>query len=375
MLCCCAAGSEDAAEVAVVERRMALPLPCLRMPEPAEFLTFTIIGARGFRNPEWMPGDFSDCYVVVKSTDQEIAQTDIVSDSMEPVWRKEFEHKEWNEGAELEFYLCEKDLFGCKYLGKTTIQYDRFQDGFNGDLQLEETGGDGKEHHHVYLRVKIKPPGTWYPPGPPVEFEVTLEKGENKDFGLDVDIQDKKTLYIAGLADGPAGDYNQQAAPELQVVMGDFILEANGVSGDASGLLHKLRDDDAVVVKIRRGIDVTLILDRKKVTNKNGTEGDLQPLGIEWPDRLKGRGLVITAINEGLFADWNDSQTEDSVAKIQVGDRIMRVGSTIGSAKNISKAIQEVSSKFQLSLARTAPELFDDEGQKMDGSSHWRFSH
>merc|ERR1712129_662167 len=167
---------------------------------------------------------------------------------------------------------------------------------------------------------------------------------------------------------------NQQVAPELQVIMGDFIVEANGVSGDAIGLLHKFRDD-AVLVKVRRGIDVPLILDRKKVTNEDGTEGDLQPLGIEWPERLKGRGLVITAINEGLFADWNESQTEDSVAKIQVGDRIMRVGSTVGSAKNISKAMQEVSSKFQLSLVRTAPELFDDEGHKTDGSSHWGFSH
>merc|ERR1712129_616387 len=155
---------------------------------------------------------------------------------------------------------------------------------------------------------------------------------------------------------------NQQVAPELQVIMGDFIVEANGVSGDAIGLLHKFRDD-AVLVKVRRGIDVPLILDRKKVTNEDGTEGDLQPLGIEWPERLKGRGLVVAAINEGLFADWNKSQI-DPVAKVQVGDRIMHVGSTTGSAKQISKAIQEVNGIFQLSLVRTAPELLDDEGEK-----------
>jgi len=83
---------------------------------------------------------------------------------------------------------------------------------------------------------------------------------------------------------------------------------------------------------------------------------------------------VVAAINEGLFADWNESQI-DPVAKVQVGDRIMHVGSTTGSAKQISKAIQEVSSIFQLSLVRTAPELLDDEGEKKDGSSHWRFSH
>jgi len=83
---------------------------------------------------------------------------------------------------------------------------------------------------------------------------------------------------------------------------------------------------------------------------------------------------VVTAINEGLFADWNESQTEDPVAKVQVGDRIVRVGDTTGSALEILKAIQEVSGTFQLSLVRPAPELFDDEGQKKDGSCHWRFS-
>jgi C-terminal processing protease CtpA/Prc len=108
--------------------------------------------------------------------------------------------------------------------------------------------------------------------------------------------------------------------------------------------------------------------------NEDGTEGDLQALGIEWPETPQGHGLVVTAVNEGLFADWNESQTEDPVAKVQVGDRIMRVGGAMGGALAVSKAIQKVSGKFQLTLVRAAPELFD-EGQKTDGSSHWRFSY
>jgi hypothetical protein len=342
----------------------------------SNFMTFTIIGARGFRNSNWMPSlGKPDCYVVVKSKDKEIFKTHLFKNSMEPPWKEEYEYQDWEPGAELEFHLYGEDLIGSEHFGKITIQHERFQDGFNGDVQLEETHQDNtSDYFHAYLHVKIKPPGKVYPPGPPVEFAVTLQRGENTPYGLDVDIQDAKTLCITGFGDGAASVYNQKASPAFQLVRGDCIVEANGASGDSKGIMDKFKNEHTVTFKVRRAIDVTLILDRKKVTNEDGTEGNLQPLGIEWLDTRKGMGLVVTAVNKGLFEDWNKSQTEDPAAKLQVGDRIVRVGNTTGSALNVSKALQKASGNFQLSLLRAAPELFDDEGRKKNGSSHWRFS-
>eukprot|EP00419_Tripos_fusus_P054324 CAMPEP_0172806742 /NCGR_PEP_ID=MMETSP1075-20121228/6545_1 /TAXON_ID=2916 /ORGANISM="Ceratium fusus, Strain PA161109" /LENGTH=140 /DNA_ID=CAMNT_0013645581 /DNA_START=62 /DNA_END=480 /DNA_ORIENTATION=+ len=126
----------------------------------------------------------------------------------------------------------------------------------------------------------IEPSELIYHPRP-AEYEVTLKRGADKSYGLYADTHDTMTLYITNLADdGPAMAYNQQVEPELQLARGDFIVEANGVSGDAVAILDKFTNDDRVVLKVRRRIEVTLILDRKKVTNEDGTEGDLQPLGV-----------------------------------------------------------------------------------------------
>jgi len=147
------------------------------------------------------------------------------------------------------------------------------------------------------------------------------------------------------------------------------------MGGSARGMLCKLRDDNTVTIKVRRGIETTLFLDRKSVSDDDGhLLSGFQPLGIEWPEDPQGSGLVVRAVNEGLFADWNESQTENPTAMVRVGDRIIRVDNTTDGAVTISKAIQEVSHKFQLSLVRPAPESFDGDGKSKDGFSNWRFS-
>jgi len=337
--------------------------PVEQGPMPAVCLTFTVIGARGFRNSDWMPGQGKpDCYVVVKSKDKEIVTTQVVTDSMDPVWKEEYEYEEWEAGAELEFHLYDKDVIGSDYLGKAIIEYNRFEEGFHGDLQLEETDTDGQnEKYRAYLRVKIKPPGKFYPRGPLHSYDLTLSLGDAKSYALDVDTQDRKTLFIVGVGEGPASEYNSQATAELQLVRGDFIIEANGAFGNSVDLLQRFKDDNEIAIKIRRAQDATLIMERKSVTNEDGTEGSLQPLGIVCPDHPKGEGLVILELNEGLFMDWNEMQTDNPASQVYVGDRITRVGNVSGSAENIEKAIQEVSGKFQLGLVRAAPELFEEE--------------
>jgi len=292
---------------------------------------------------------------------------------MEPLWNEEFEFQEWEDGAELDFLLYDKDLAGSDFLGKAILQYDRFQDGFNGDVQLEETDVNN-EQHRAFLRIKIKPPGKEYPPGPAPEYWVNLEKGEHKSFELEVNAQDGKTLYISSIhEEGPAAIWNRQAEPSCQLVRGDFVVEANGIVGDAKAMQERFSVDDIVVMRVRRGIDIRIILERNTVTNEDGTEGGLEKFGIETPEQRLGDSLVVLALRErGLIPNWNAS-TGDPVSKVQVGDRILRVGNAKGSAMNIAKALKEASGKFQMHLVRAAPEQFDDEGRKQEGSSHWLF--
>jgi len=337
------------------------------MEVPAEFLTFTVVGARGFRNSDWLPGlGKPDCYVVVTSWvpgtgSKELCMTNVIQDSMEPRWNFEFVDETWKEGGELEFRLYDKDLIGSDFLGKVTIRGDSFQDGFNGEVQLEEADKDGTdENRAAFLHLKIKPPGKVYPPGSPAEFEVNLTKSVAEPYGLTIDTQDLKTLFVTGIEEGAAAAYNQQAQPEHRIVQGDFIVEINGVAGHPGNMLRKLKEDDSMVAKVRHAIDMTLVLERND---------DLQPLGITWPEPLKGKNLVVLEINEGLFADWNASQPEDATSKIQVGDRIMRVGATSGSALDLAKAIQEVKGKFQVALLR-APKLFQEESEKQDPQTY-----
>mmetsp|Transcript_36571 Transcript_36571/g.72312 ORF Transcript_36571/g.72312 Transcript_36571/m.72312 type:complete len:364 (+) Transcript_36571:42-1133(+) len=358
--CCVPGGSGESADA--VASATHSDIPGEQMQEAVEVMTFTIVGARGFRNSDWAPGlGKPDSYVVVTSNGKELAETNVLGDSMEPLWKEEFAVENWEDGADLEFGLYDKDLIGSDLLGKTIVKYDRFKDGFNGDLQLEATGG---KKYRAFLRVKIKPPNKVYPPGPSPEYSVTLKKGEFNSYGLDVDSQDPKTLYITSIAEkGPAAVWNQQATPENQLVRGDFIVEANGARADAKAITEHLKQAHDIVMKVRRGIDVTMVLE---------ANGSMLDWGIEMPEPPKGDGVLVLAVNEpGLIADWNAS-TEDPVTKVQVGDRILRVGKNNG-AQKVAKAMKEARGKFQVHLVRVAPEVFDREGQKKEGSSHWRF--
>jgi len=347
--CCVPGGSGESADA--VASATHSDIPGEQMQEAVEVMTFTIVGARGFRNSDWAPGlGKPDSYVVVTSNGKELAETNVLGDSMEPLWKEEFAVENWEDGADLEFGLYDKDLIGSDLLGKTIVKYDRFKDGFNGDLQLEATGG---KKYRAFLRVKIKPPNKVYPPGPSPEYSVSLEKGNLKSLGLDVDTQDSKNLYISAISEeGPAVDWNRKAEPENQLVHGDFIVAINGVSGNARLMLDEIKKNDQVNFKVRRGIDITIVLE---------ADGSKE-WGIETSKNPQGDGLVVLAPpNPGLIADWNES-TNDPASMIQVGDRILRVGQNSG-AREVAKAINEVRGKFQIHLVRPAPEQ----------SSHWRF--
>jgi len=303
-------------------------------------LTVTIIGARGLRNADWMPGSGkSDCYVVVKSKDQELYKTQVIKDSLEPVWMEEVKINDWEDGAALEFHLFDKDLVSSDFLGKVVLEASNFAEkGFNDDIKVEPTG---KATTDAFLKLKIKVQGKELPPTPSPEFKVTIEKGENPSYGMDLDFQDGSRLVITEVKDGPCKKFNENAQPgEPQLQKLDFIMSVNGVSGAVQDMLSQFRSEPKVELEVKRGTGYTVLVENKED----------KPLGLEFPKKPIGDFLAITGISEGAVMDFNETAKQER--KICVGDRIVSVGGERAKAVELQKKLEKPGAALQLLLLR-----------------------
>lgn len=90
---------------------------------------------------------------------------------------------------------------------------------------------------------------------PGVEFRVELRKPGR--LGLDVFFGDAETaetrdnLTVQNILEGLVWDWNE-ANPESKVMVGDHIIEINGVRADIQEMVNRARDDDCINMVIRR---------------------------------------------------------------------------------------------------------------------------
>jgi len=114
---------------------------------------------------------------------------------------------------------------------------------------------DGKDEHYSTVQ-------------PGVEFRVELRKPGR--LGLDVFFGDAETaetrdnLTVQNILEGLVWDWNE-ANPESKVMIGDHIIEINGVRADIQEMVNRARDDDVINMVIRRLPE----------TQQNGEKGDL----------------------------------------------------------------------------------------------------
>jgi len=269
MLCCCASGDNTATERVALEP-VVKDEPMVQEEvveeEPKPKFSVMIVGARGIRNTDWLPGTGKpDCYCEVKCGDKDLYKTKTIDNCMVPRWLEEFEVWEFEETSKLEFKVYDKDLVGSDYLGKVVLTADSFMGkGCNADFPMLEAGNNVK----AYLGVKIKMTDQEdYPVGPPPEFEVTVEMGGgNKDYGLDVDAQDMKNLQVCEVDNvGAFKKYNDQNDPSVQVIKSDFIVSVNS-KAESQEMVKEFKEPK-VNVKLVRALDVAVLLendDKKK---------------------------------------------------------------------------------------------------------------
>mmetsp|Transcript_41324 Transcript_41324/g.109455 ORF Transcript_41324/g.109455 Transcript_41324/m.109455 type:complete len:145 (-) Transcript_41324:269-703(-) len=83
-------------------------------------------------------------------------------------------------------------------------------------------------------------------------YTVILDKAGGSNLGLDVDhSSDTEVLPIRGITGGLAAAWNA-ANPSDMMMIGDEILQVNGVGGDVAVLLERCRRDHLLRLLVRR---------------------------------------------------------------------------------------------------------------------------
>jgi len=334
--------AEIVKDEAVKEEPPPPPEPEVKGPK----FVFMIVGARGIRNTDWLPGlGKPDCYCEVKSGGQLIHTTRIINDSMVPRWAEEFNVDDLNDNENLEFKVYDKDVMGADYLGKVVLQPDAFAEkGCCQDFEMAEAGKNIK----AYLGLKMKTRGQEeYPAGPPSSFEVEVEKGEEaKEYGLEIDSQDMKNLQIAQVDQGCFKAYNEKADPSVQVVISDFIVSVNGVEGSAD--MVKEFANPKVKVKLVRALNTAVLLENNDKKKKHG---------LKFPTKMKNDVLVVMEIGDGYIKEYNETCAREQRASEMVlpYDRIVSVRDEVGRASKLKSALESASGKFQIGIQRPCP--------------------
>jgi len=321
--------------------------------EPIPKFTVALVGARGLRNADWLPGTGkSDSYLELKTKDKVHHTTAVINDCLDPLWHEECKIMELEDDAELEFYVYDKDMVTSTKLGHVTLKSEDFKNGYNGELELEDTGK--KAGDKAYLRIKVKVGENDFPAGPPAEVTMTVERAsKDKSWGLDLDLQDSIFMYVKSVEDGPFKEYNKGKQPQEQLVPGDYIAKVNDSTGASSEMLKTIKEELQVTLQVHRNYCQTIIIEKKDAK---------QPLGLKLPPKLACDFVAIRGVEDsGAFADHNNDAKEEM--KIYPGDRIVSVGGAKGKASDLQAKLNKQEGKFQIVVERP---------DGTDGAAKWR---
>jgi len=322
-------------------------------------LVVTIVGVRGLRDADWLPGTGKPyCHCDLTTGRLVLHTTSGIPNTPEPTWCDECRVTDIALGSPLTFTVYDKDHLGVDMLGQATLQSkDYAANGFNGELKLQDA-----RVSQAFIRLKVKVAGKDLPPGEPAEITVIAERtSQDIGFGLDLDPRDDATLHVMGLRDGPFTDFNSSAYPHFQLKVGDVIVSVNGVAGCAEKMVAQLKNQTKVECKVKRTVLTTVILDR-------GSTSD--PLGMQFPEELQGETLVIKSLLGGVAEKHN--QSVKPAGKFYVGDRVLSVGNVRGSAAVLKKQLDTLEGKLQLVVRRVAVPTPETKGT--NGIIHWLYA-
>eukprot|EP00929_Paragymnodinium_shiwhaense_P010679 TRINITY_DN11553_c0_g1_i1.p1 TRINITY_DN11553_c0_g1~~TRINITY_DN11553_c0_g1_i1.p1 ORF type:complete len:1232 (-),score=375.72 TRINITY_DN11553_c0_g1_i1:54-3749(-) len=94
--------------------------------------------------------------------------------------------------------------------------------------------------------------------GAPSEYLVELDKMGGMRLGINIEGRDGISLYISHISDGLVENWNA-ANPDRQMMVGDRVVEVNGLTGDAQVLSNELRRSEVLTMRVRRKANITTL--------------------------------------------------------------------------------------------------------------------
>jgi len=164
------------------------------------------------------------------------------------------------------------------------------------------------------------------------EFSVSLEKPKaDTVLGLSFDALDRCMLRVTGIGDEPDSPmtaYNASAPCALQLSVGDYIVEVNGVRGDTGRLVRELRRSTTLNMTVRRPMEFVVTIERS---------GALMGLFLHYS--VAANYLVIQEVSAGPVKDWNDLRDEEK--RVRKSDRIVSVNGVAGDVVRMLRALSQ----------------------------------
>jgi len=245
-----------------------------------------------------------------------------------------------SEGEELKLSVHEMKEADSTFLGECKLSVHQVvSGGFNGDLQLENTGSTRSPR----LKFKAKLEGNVYPLGPPSEFQACVTRDStDKLWGLDINYQDTKTLYVLDVMPGAFQDYNNVSPTEKQIRQSDFIVSVNGITGDGWKLKNEMAKNTKLDIVIHRPQERILVVEKGAQTKH----------GMAFATPRLTSGLVVLQISDGFIKDYNKAVHESM--QLKVGDRIVSAEYAQGTAADLIKRLDEQVGTVHIGIIRSA---------------------
>mmetsp|Transcript_69162 Transcript_69162/g.225380 ORF Transcript_69162/g.225380 Transcript_69162/m.225380 type:complete len:202 (+) Transcript_69162:95-700(+) len=172
-------------------------------------------------------------------------------------------------------------------------------------------------------------------------FEVKLEAPQARDsLGLHLELSDGMTAYVSRVSldhSMPAGAYNLHAPEGNKLEVGLYILEINGVSGDAQQMKDVIRSGVGMIMRCRH--PQLSVVKVKKYAH--------QSMGLDLQFTAQGRVLTICKIFDGAV--------QESGVDVKPGDRIIQIDGREGTANELLARIAQAR-HVELTISR-CPEV------------------
>lgn len=181
----------------------------------------------------------------------------------------------------------------------------------------------------------VEKPKNNEPPPPMLQKRIVeiRKSSESEALGVTLDIVEGASVVVETIhPECRMANHNDenQANPTQLVFVGDRITALNGITGDISLILGRLRNDKDLTLEVETPKILELFLPLS--VKSHGLD-----LGVD----QRKKTIYVKGIEEGCIREWCASHGQ----KISAGDRIVEVNGIAGSALAVQEQMQTIGQK------------------------------